>query len=65
MQRAVIILRLNWSLDVANRARIADRTIAFEATALTAVSGVQTLLNTLILSLSLVLLPGAVWMHAT
>lgn len=61
----MVILPLNWSLDVANRAHIADRAIALKATGLTAVSGVQTLLNTLILGLSLVLLPGAVWMHAT
>ena len=65
MQQAVITLRLNWSFDVAHAVRIADRAIAFEATALTAASGVQTLLNTLILGLSLVLLPGAVWTHAT
>lgn len=48
-----------------NRTHIAGRTIAVKAIALTAGSDVQTLLNTLILGVSLVLLLGAVWTHAT
>lgn len=56
---------LNWSLDVAERARIANRSIALSRTATVRVSDALIALNTLILSVSLVLLPGAVWMHAT
>lgn len=64
-QQSVIILLLNWSLDVAERARIANRSIALSATAAACVSNARIAINTLILAVSLVLLPGAVWMHAT
>lgn len=57
--------QLNWSLDVAERARIANRSIALSRTATARVSDALIALNTLILAVSLVLLPGAVWMHAT
>jgi hypothetical protein len=56
---------LNRSFDVAHRARIADRTIAITAIAATRALDARIALGTLILSVSLVLLPGAVWMHAT
>jgi hypothetical protein len=56
---------LNWSPDVAERAHIANRSIALSATATACVSSVRIALSTLILAVSLVLLPGAVWMHAT
>ncbi len=55
-------LHLNWSFDMANRARITDRTIAIASAR---ASNAQIALGTLILAVSLVLLPGAVWMHAT
>lgn len=58
-------LQLNWSLDVAERARITNRSIALSRTATARVSDALIALNTLILAVSLVLLPGAVWMHAT
>ncbi len=58
-------LALNWSFDVADRAPIANRTIAPAATAMARGSNIHIALNTLILGVSLVLLPGAVWMHAT
>lgn len=57
--------RLNRSFPLANRAHIADRTIAIMATAMTRASDARFALSTLILAVSLVLLPGAVWMHAT
>ena len=57
--------RLNRSFQLANRAHIADRTIAVMATATACVSDVRIALSTLILAVSLLLLPGAVWMHAT
>ncbi|MDI1326195.1 MAG: hypothetical protein PSV23_05280 [Brevundimonas sp.] len=50
---------------MANSARIADRTIAVSATAMARESNVLIAPRTLILVVSLVLLPGAVWMHAT
>ena len=59
------IFHLNWSLDVAERARIANRSIAFPVMATACVSDARIALSTLILAVSLVLLPGAVWMHAT
>lgn len=61
----MITSALNRSFDVANRARIADRTIAVSAIAMARESNVLIALSTLILAVSLVLLPGAVWMHAT
>ena len=56
---------MNWSFDVANRACIANRTIAVTATAKARVLDIRIALSTLILAVLLVLLPGAVWMHAT
>lgn len=56
---------LNWKLHVTERARIANRSIALSATADALVSDLRIALSTLILAVSLVLLPGAVWMHAT
>jgi hypothetical protein len=61
----VVPLRLNWSLDVVNRARITNRAIAVSATATACVSSAAIALSTLILAVSLLLLRGAVWMHAT
>jgi len=58
-------LYLNWSFDVANRAHFADRTAAVMATATARASDARIALSTLILAVSIVLLPGAVWMHAT
>lgn len=45
--------------------RIADRRSAAKAVALSHAHEAQMALNTLILAVSLVLLLGAVWMHAT
>ncbi|MBU2270198.1 MAG: hypothetical protein KKE52_02735 [Alphaproteobacteria bacterium] len=56
---------LNWSVHVAHRARIADRTIAVSAIAAMRAPHALNALNILILAVSLLLLPGAVWMHAT
>ncbi|TPW05404.1 MAG: hypothetical protein FD125_748 [bacterium] len=64
-QQTMATLQLNWSLDVAERARITNRSIALSRTATARVSDALIALNTLILAVSLVLLPGAVWMHAT
>lgn len=50
---------------MANRADIADRTAAVMATATARASDARIALSTLILAVSLVLLHGAVWMHAT
>lgn len=50
---------------MANRAHIADRNAAVMATAMARASDARIALSTLILAVSLVLLPGAVWMHAT
>lgn len=58
-------LPLTWSFDVINRARIIDRTIAVSATVTARASDARIALGTLIIAVSLVLLPGAVWMHAT
>ena len=57
--------QLNWNPHVTDRARIANRSIALSATADARVSDFRIALGTLILAVSLVLLPGAVWMHAT
>ena len=59
------IFQLNWKRQVAQRTDIANRSIALSATATACVSNVRIALSTLILAVSLVLLPGAVWMHAT
>lgn len=61
----MVTFYLNWSFDVANRAHIADRNAAVMATAMARASDARIALSTLILTVSLVLLPGAVWMHAT
>ncbi len=61
----MITLHFNGSFDVANRARIADRAIAVSAIATARAPNALIALNTLIIAVSLVLLPGAVWMHAT
>ena len=50
---------------MAERAHIANRSIALPAMATACVSDARIALSTLILAVSLVLLPGAVWMHAT
>lgn len=50
---------------MAHSARIADRTIAIPAVVTARVLDARIALGTLILTVSLVLLPGAVWMHAT
>jgi len=50
---------------VAHRANITRRPAAVMAIAVARVSDARITLNTLILAVSLVLLPGAVWMHAT
>jgi len=52
-------------LKVARRAFIADRNAAVVATASVRALNVRIALTALILAVSLVLLPGAVWMHAT
>ena len=57
--------RLNRSFHVANRAHTADRTAAVMAIATARASDARIALSTLILAVSIVLLPGAVWMHAT
>ncbi|MGV8928866.1 MAG: hypothetical protein ACOH1E_03885 [Brevundimonas sp.] len=61
----MVTSQLNWSFDVTDRAFIANRTIAFTATAAVRDLDARIALSTLILVVSLVLLPGAVWMHAT
>ncbi|MFJ6023482.1 hypothetical protein ACIQC9_02625 [Brevundimonas sp. NPDC092305] len=50
---------------MAHRARTADRRIAAKASAVARASSAELALNTLILGVSLVLLFGAVWTHAT
>lgn len=50
---------------MAHRARIADRTVAAKAIAAPRAQIAQLVLNTLILGVTLVLLLGAVWTHAT
>lgn len=62
-QRTVATFQPNRNLDVTHRACIIDRTIATAATA--RASDARIALGALILAVSLVLLPGAVWMHAT
>ncbi len=64
-QQTVATFQLNRSFDVANRAHIASRTVAVMAIATTRESDARIALSTLIIAVSLVLLPGAVWMHAT
>ena len=65
MQRAVTIMRHNRIAAVPHTIRIADRRSAAKAVALSHAHEAQMALNTLILIVSLVLLLGAVWMHAT
>ncbi len=50
---------------MAHRANITRRPAAVTAIAAACVSDARIALSTLILTVSLVLLPGAVWMHAT
>lgn len=50
---------------LAHRADIADRAHAIPAVAAVRAPDVLIALNTLIIAVSLVLLSGAVWMHAT
>lgn len=50
---------------MANRVQIADRRIAVKAIAVARASSVELALNTLILSVILVLLTGAAWTHVT
>lgn len=50
---------------MANRVHIADRKIAAKAIAMSRAASVELVLNTLILSVILTLLTGAVWTHAT
>ena len=56
---------LNWKLHVSDRAHIADSSIALSATSAACASDVRIALSTLILVVSLALLSGVVWMHAT
>ncbi len=58
-------MRLNRSFHVAHCAHIADRKTAAKAIAVVRAPSVELALHTLILTVMLVLLPGAVWMHAT
>ena len=50
---------------MAQRANIAVRTATAKVAAMALASNASIALNTLIIGLSLVLLPGAVWTHAT
>ena len=50
---------------MANRAYAADRKIAAQAIAVTRAPSVELALHTLILTVILVLLSGAVWTHVT
>jgi hypothetical protein len=65
VQQARVRLSAELELDLARRAFIADRNAAVMATASVRALNVQIALTALILAVSLVLLPGAVWMHAT
>jgi hypothetical protein len=65
VQQARVRLSAELELDLARRAFIADRNAAVMATASVRALNVQIVLTALILAVSLVLLPGAVWMHAT
>lgn len=64
-QRGVVTVQHNRTFDVPHTIRIADRRSAAKAVALSHVHEAQMALNTLILAVSIVLLLGAVWMHAT
>jgi hypothetical protein len=65
VQHARVRLSAELELDLARRAFIADRNAAVMAIASVRALNVQIALTALILAVSLVLLPGAVWMHAT
>ena len=65
MQHARVRLSAELEFDLARRAFIADRNAAVMATASVRALNVRIALTALILAVSLVLLPGAVWMHAT
>ena len=56
---------LEQDFDVPHPIRISDRRNAAKAIALSRVDNAPIALNTLIIAVSLVLLFGAVWMHAT
>ena len=58
-------MRQNRISHVPQTIRIADRRSAAKAVALSPAHEAQMALNTLILAVSIVLLFGAVWMHAT
>lgn len=58
-------LGLSRTINVPHTTRIADRRSAAKAVALSHTHGTQMALNTLILAVSIALLLGAVWMHAT
>ena len=58
-------MRQNRISHVPQTIRIADRRSAAKAVALSHAHEAQMALNTLILAVSIVLLLGAVWMHAT
>jgi hypothetical protein len=64
-QRAVTSMRHNRIAAVPHTTRIADRRSAAKAVVLSPAHEAQMALNTLILAVSIVLLLGAVWMHAT
>ena len=61
----MVTIQLNRSFDVAHRAHIADRKTAARAIAVVRAPSVELALHTLILTVILVLLSGAVWTHVT
>ena len=61
----MVLYQLNRRRPVAHRAHIADRRGAAKAIAVVRAPTFDLALNTLILGVSLVLLFGAVWTHAT
>ena len=65
LQQSVVTYGPELELELADRARIIDRTITFPVNAAACVSNAAVALQTLILAVSLLLLPGAEWMHAT
>jgi len=64
-QRGVITMQLNRDFDVPHAFRISDRKSAAKAVALPSARTVEMALFTLITLVTLVLLSGAVWTHAT
>ena len=61
----MVLYPLNRRRAVAHRAHITDRRSAAKAVAVVRATTIDLALNTLILGVSLVLLFGAVWTHAT